>query len=383
MRRPGAASPDKVRGEEQVPGDEGSGSPTSVAAQCPPTPVLLLSLSKGLGGGIERYLETVEWALAVHGVEFHRIDLTGRGAWAHARMIRQARAHLAAEAAPARLIAAHPALLPTVLLLARRARVAGISVICHGSDVWNARHRIRRRVETRLMRKPGVRVVAVSSFTAGVLAPHRMAVILPPGLSQGWFDTLVEESAVRDRSHPGTTIVTAFRLADWRDKGLPELLDAVAILSRPEIRVRVCGSGVAPPELRKIVQDHKFCTLRSGISDRELAHEFATADLAVLATRTRSGRQPSGEGFGLVLLEAQVAGTPVVAPAHGGSHDAFVDQLTGITPTDETAGALAEALGELLDDPDRLARMAEQASAWAQHVFAPARYASRVVACLL
>lgn len=348
-----------------------------------PTPVLVLSPSKSLGGGIERYLEAVEWALTVQRVDFHRIDLTRRGAWGHARMIRRARAHLAGESAPARLIVTHPALLPAALLLGRLARTAGISVICHGSDVWNARHQIRRRIETCLMRKPGVRVVAVSSFTAGVLARHRMAVILPPGLSRGWFDTLVEAATVRDRSQPGTTIVTAFRLADWRDKGLLELLDAVAMLGRPEVRVRVCGSGVAPPELRQIVQDHKFCTLRTGISDRELANEFAVADLAVLATRTRAGRHPSGEGFGLVLLEAQVAGTPVVGPAHGGSYDAFVDQLTGIAPTDETAGALAEAIGELLDHPDRLARMADQASAWARHVFAPELYASRVVTRLL
>ena len=83
---------------------------------------------------------------------------------------------------------------------------------------------------------------------------------------------------------------------------------------------------------------------RPGLSDRELARQLAGADLFVLATRSRGGRHTSGEGFGLVLLEAQVAGTPVVAPAHGGSHDAYIEGITGLAPMDETAGSLARVM---------------------------------------
>ena len=79
--------------------------------------------------------------------------------------------------------------------------------------------------------------------------------------------------------------------------------------------------------------------LRPGLSDNELAHELAAADLFVLATQTRSGRGSVGEGFGLVLLEAQAAGTPVIAPAYGGSHEAYVEGVTGMAPTDESVEA--------------------------------------------
>ena len=81
--------------------------------------------------------------------------------------------------------------------------------------------------------------------------------------------------------------------------------------------------------------------LRPGLTDHDLAAQFAASDLFVLASRTRSGRRPCGEGFGLVLLEAQVAGTAVVGPAHGGSPDAYLDGVTGATPRDESAAALA------------------------------------------
>ena len=120
-----------------------------------------------------------------------------------------------------------------------------------------------------------------------------------------------------------------------------------------------------------------------GLTDQDLARQFASADLFVLATRTRPGRQPSGEGFGLVLLEAQVAGTPVVAPAYGGSHDAYIHGVTGDAPIDETASALGDVLDRLLRDPDQLARMSKHAAEWARECFAPDRYAALAVDRLL
>lgn len=345
--------------------------------------VFLLAPSCGLGGGIERYVETLEWAFATRGVDYRRIDLGRPGVIAHVRMLAEAREQLRSSTARARLVVAHRALLPVASLLARERPVCGISLVCHGSDVWGAQLRPRWYVESRLMRSSRVRVVAVSSFTAGALTGDCAATILPPGLSRQWFAELVEASAVAQARHPGIEIVTVFRLADWRDKGLPELLEAVAALGKPDIRVTVCGSGAAPAELMRLVRNNSFCTMREGLTDRELAHQLAAADLLVLATRTRSGRHASGEGFGLVLLEAQVAGTPVVGPAYGGSHDAYVDRLTGVAPTDETVQALRKTLDELLRDPQCISRMASRAAEWARESFTPERYAALAVARLL
>ncbi len=158
-------------------------------------PALLLTPSRGLGGGIERYMETVEWAFAEQGVEYRRVDLQHPGPAAHARMLSEAREQLRAITAPARLVVAHRSLLPVAWLLARSGDARGISVICHGNDVWGTRGLVRGNVEDRLMRRQGVRVVAISSFTAGALAGHCHATVLPPGLSRGWFDMLVKASA--------------------------------------------------------------------------------------------------------------------------------------------------------------------------------------------
>jgi hypothetical protein len=346
--------------------------------------VLLLAPSRGLGGGIERYVQTVQSAFDDAGVVSRRLDLARPGPEGHRALLAQAAAALAGTATPTRLVIAHRALLPVAALLARIRRVGGISVICHGTDVWGGRWSPRRGLENWLMRRPGVRLVAVSSFTAGTLLPRGRATILPPSLSRGWFGELVTAADQAGAGmRRGLEVMTAFRLADWRDKGLVQLTAAIAQLGRADIRLTVCGSGEPSADLLTHIRSYPWCALRAGLTDAGLAARYAQADLFVLATRTRPGRRPSGEGFGLVLLEAQVAGTAVVGPALGGSPEAYLDGVSGATPRDESTAALAAVLDGLVGQPARLAEMGRQGAAWARSRFAPDRYAALAVDRLL
>jgi phosphatidyl-myo-inositol dimannoside synthase len=363
--------------------NDGSATAATIA-----THALLLAPSLGLGGGIERYVATVQSAFADRGVRHQRLDLACPGLSGHRAMLAEAAVALAGVSEPARVIVAHRALLPVAALLARRRRIHGISVICHGSDVWGARSRPRWLAESWLMHRRNVRIVAVSTFTAGALFPSALvsgteATILPPGLSRAWFSELVGAAAIDRDPRSGLQLMTAFRLDDWRDKGLPQLTAAIAELGRTDVRLTVGGSGEPPTDLLAHVGDYPWCRLRPGLSDLELANQLAASDLFVLATRTRSGRRPFGEGFGLVLLEAQVAGTAVVGPAHGGSPGAYLDGVTGATPRDESVAALSHVLDELLREPARLAHMGALGAAWARASFAPDRYAALAVDRLL
>jgi glycosyltransferase involved in cell wall biosynthesis len=346
--------------------------------------VLLLCPSRGLGGGIERYAAALESSLAIEGVRCQRLDLSEPGPRAHARMLAQGRAILRAAGEPVRLVAAHRTLLPVAILLGRHEAARGVSVVCHGSEIWDARWRLRRCLERRMMRGAGVRVVAASNFTAGAMLRDCHATVLPPGLPREWFDTLAAAAVAdgRDRGE-GVRLATAFRLAEWEGKGLPQLLTAVAALGRPDVSLTVYGSGEPPAGLLRLADPYPWCAVRARLSDGELARELAAADLFVLATQTRAGRGAVGEGFGLVLLEAQIAGTPVLAPAHGGSREAYIDGITGVAPVDESAEALERMLHDLLKDPSRLAWMGRHAAQWARLAFAPECYGQLVIRRLL
>jgi glycosyltransferase involved in cell wall biosynthesis len=345
--------------------------------------VLLLAPSSGLGGGIERYADGIEASFRTSGVPCRRLDLrcSGRpaGLAGKIRFIDEVRRAVRSSGGPTRLVLAHRNLLPAVYAAARQRHYDGATVILHGHETWSA----GRRRANRIMRRADVRVVAGSSFTAGAIGPVCRAGVLHPGIAADWYRMLVD-AARPDRPPNGRfEIVTAFRLADWKSKGLPTVLEAIELLADQDVRLTVCGSGAVPAELRAALAARPWATLAPNLTDRELAERLGRADLFVLATRTRSGSRASGEGFGLALLEAQLAGTPVIAPAYGGSHDAFQHGLTGLAPADESPQALRAAMATMLRDDRLRARMARDAAAWSRTRFDPAHYADHLVRTLL
>lgn len=341
--------------------------------------ILLLAPSQGLGGGIERYVSTVESALRLRQVPCLRLNLLTDQSSASlprkVQFVRQVHHAIATSDVPVRVIAAHRDLLPVVMFVRQLSSYRDAVVIQHGIEVWAG----RRPLGQRLVARPDIRVVAVSNFTAGALVETTQAQILPPGLTQRWFDTL---RAAVPITRTGLRLLTIFRLEEWRSKGLGTLLAAIAMINHPDLHLAVCGSGTVPTELAELLKGRPDCRLLVDITDEELAREYASADVFVLATRTSPGAGASGEGFGLVLAEAQLAGTPVIGPAFGGNGDALQAGITGLVPRDESVGALAHQLARLVDDDALRMRMSAAAATWAQTVFDPAAYADRVVEAL-
>ncbi|MGH3326855.1 MAG: glycosyltransferase family 4 protein [Streptomycetales bacterium] len=348
----------------------------------PDRSVLLLAPSIGLGGGIERYVSTLEAAFQEHEVPYRRVDLLDGdrppGGLAKLRFIREAMRAMRASRHPVQLVLAHRNLLPIASLLSRRYDLTSVCVILYGVEVWD-----RRLGSGRAMRRPHVRAIAISNFSAGALAGTCRANVLHPGVSATWYGTLVDAATRAQPEDGGIHLVTTFRLQAWRDKGLDTLLDALDLLDDERVRLTICGTGPVPAELTAKLARRPWCRVASDLTDRALADLLAGADLFVLATRTRYGSDAAGEGFGLVLLEAQLAGTPVIAPAYGGSGDAFQDGLTGLAPIDESPEALASVLAVLLGDERRRTEMGRAAASWSRAAFDPATYSGRVVTTLL
>lgn len=112
----------------------------------------------------------------------------------------------------------------------------------------------------------------------------------------------------------------------------------------------VAGDG---PERRAI--EEAFRELRQrvafhGALDGEaLGRLYAAADLMVWPA--------VNEAYGMVLLEAQAAGCPIVAGGYGGVRDAVRDGVTGIVTPPGDVAAFADALAGLLADPARRGAM--------------------------
>jgi D-inositol-3-phosphate glycosyltransferase len=122
------------------------------------------------------------------------------------------------------------------------------------------------------------------------------------------------------------------------------------------------GSGLAKPEgLQKLAA-------RLGIADvvhfhppvgqEELADWFRAASVLVMPSYS--------ESFGLVAIEAQAAGTPVLAAAVGGRPVAVRDRETGFLVQGHDPADYARVLRAFADDPSLSARMGAAAARHAQ-----------------
>jgi glycosyltransferase involved in cell wall biosynthesis len=161
----------------------------------------------------------------------------------------------------------------------------------------------------------------------------------------------------------------------YRDKGVHELLEAFAVLkpTRAELRLVMAGEGSEADEL-------KLQTRRLGL---EAAVEFpgwvGPDEKADLLARAACFVLPSyREGFPLSLLEAMVAGVPIVATAVGGVPDVVLHEQHALLIPPRDVAELASALGRMLDDADLAARLAAAAQQRALVKYTPEALAKRV-----
>jgi D-inositol-3-phosphate glycosyltransferase len=135
----------------------------------------------------------------------------------------------------------------------------------------------------------------------------------------------------------------------------------VAVLGGPS------GSGLDRPEELQALATSLGLTGVPGVEDvvrfqppverPVLAQWFRAADVVAVPSHN--------ESFGLVAIEAQACGTPVVAAAVGGLRTAVADGVSGVLVDGHDPADWADVLGGLLADPGRRERLADGAVAQA------------------
>lgn len=119
-------------------------------------------------------------------------------------------------------------------------------------------------------------------------------------------------------------------------------------------RLVIAGTGPEEAALRRLVAD---LSLDDSV---EMAGAVDPIRLRAMMSRCRLVLIPSRwEAFGMVALEAMAASRPVVATRSGGVTEIVVDGETGrlVPPAEPTA--MAAAMAELIDDPERARAMGE------------------------
>jgi hypothetical protein len=167
---------------------------------------------------------------------------------------------------------------------------------------------------------------------------------------------------------------------DWW-KGQDVFLQALAELVpvHPKVKALLIGGADGSGVSQRYEQRLRDMVTELRLSDCALFTGFRTdaADLMGMSdVVVHSSSEP--EPFGRVVVEAMLAGRPVVATGAGGVLDIIEDQVTGLLVPPKDTGAMAEALQQLLHDPEGARRMGERAQQAARERFSTGRHAAQV-----
>lgn len=140
--------------------------------------------------------------------------------------------------------------------------------------------------------------------------------------------------------------------------GIDYLLKAVAIIrkKRPDIpiKVRIAGEGPEEQNLKKLTADlnlTEIVTWLGFISQTKAANEWANFDVGVISSIS------SSESFGVSAVECQACGVPVIITDPLGLQEATLPGKTSIVVPRKNEKALAKAIIDLYDHPERRKNM--------------------------
>lgn len=242
-------------------------------------------------------------------------------------------------------------------------RFCGIPYVCfiHGEDVECAAESRELKWMTSKVLQNADLLIANSNFTGGRLkeawqVPDQQLKILHPGVDTNRFQPLDAGDTTSD-AKTETVLLTVGRLQqrkghDVMIQALPEIQKAV-----PNIRYNIVGGGEERVMLADLAKQHSVedcVSFYDEITDDELTRHYQTCDLFALPNRQIGG---DVEGFGMVLVEAQACGRPVLAGASGGTADTLIQNETGRRIDCQDPNFLAKTIIEMLSDRKQLEQM--------------------------
>jgi phosphatidylinositol alpha-1,6-mannosyltransferase len=270
--------------------------------------------------------------------------------------------------------------------------LTGVPYLCyvHGEDVACAATSREQRYLAGLALRRAALVVANSRNTQRLLLedwrlPAERVRVLHPGVDTQRFVPAARDYRVRARLGWGErrVVLTVGRLQ--KRKGQDMLIRALTAVRRavPDVLYAVLGDGEERPALERLADEEgvrQSVQFLGEADDETLVRCYQQCDLFALPNRQVGA---DIEGFGMVLLEAQACGRPVLAGASGGTAETMRAPQTGRVVPCDGPEELTLALTRLLAQPGLLDRMGAAGRDWVVERFdwaALARQAERLFA---
>ena len=261
--------------------------------------------------------------------------------------------------------------------------LAGARYNCyiHGEDVETAATSREHSLLVKNVCKNASMLICNSENTANIVRKlgfdsGSKCEVLHPGVDTSRFEVAAPDTSFRQKMgwSGKRVLLTVGRLQrrkgqDFLIKTMPALLNEF-----PDLFYAVVGRGECYDELISLVDQHELhdnVCVYPDMDDEALIKCYQQCDIFILPNRTIDN---DIEGFGMVLVEAQVCGKPVIAGDSGGTRETMNIGKTGhiidCSSTENLLNELSPILRnrEIVDGEVDIADYAKNRFNWDQHV---------------
>lgn len=196
------------------------------------------------------------------------------------------------------------------------------------------------------------RYLAISQYVARRIALYynrQSTIVFPPVDTSFYTPGPVDDT----RSSAGGVLVVS-ALVPYKRVEL-----AIGAARRAGVRLTIVGDGPERPRLEAMAGDHS--TFVGWRSNEEIRTLYRSALATIL---------PGEEDFGIVPVESQACGRPVVALGRGGVLDTVIDGETGVLVNEDSEASLAEGLTRVASRAWDSARIRQNAERFSRDRFA-------------
>lgn len=239
------------------------------------------------------------------------------------------------------------------------ARVAGASIVVASiRNTCDLLTPMQRRLQKMVCRLADCVLVNAEAIRQNLVEegyqPHKIVVIRNGILLPKASKTERGQSLRREWGFPPDARLVGVFARLNRMKGVEYFLDAATILAKrfSDVRFLVVGDGA----IKKELEEHAS---QLGLGSSIAFTGFRSDVPALLAESAISVLPSLSEGTSNTLLESMAAGTPVIATRVGGNPEVIEDGVSGLLVPPRDSGALAAAMGHLLEDDELACRLGQ------------------------
>lgn len=190
-------------------------------------------------------------------------------------------------------------------------------------------------------------------------------------------DTLKFSPFKDDISKRSNKVIFVGRLVE--KKGVDILIRAFFNVSRllPDAELIIVGDGPQLESLKELAFQLDLSVSFVGVKTRDQIIQLFSI-VKVLCLPSITAANGDAEGLGMVILEAQACGIPVITSARGGATEGIVNNQTGFAFQEGNIQQLSEHLIELLTNNNCLDEMSKNASKFVSEKFSLASCTQRL-----